>query len=280
MVSVHKTIQEIKNITSQATRPIGFVPTMGALHPGHESLIRTCRDECKTVVVSIFVNPLQFGPGEDFEKYPRDLKRDLNICEENKVDYLFVPDEREIYPDTNKIEFIHPPEELTNILCGKKRKDHFSGVATVVKKLFSIVEPDYAYFGEKDLQQLYIVRWLVKTFQLPVFVRGCPIIREVNGLAFSSRNRYLNPEQQELASNVYKSLLLARRNVRSGIFTVNKAILESLIFLSQFPEIKVEYFEARDKENLEPVKENKVKGFYFLTAVHLYGVRLIDNIEV
>ena len=280
MTALIKTINEIKNVLAKAERPVGFVPTMGALHAGHISLISIAKEECKTVIVSDFINPLQFGPEEDYERYPRDLEGDLNICKEHNVGYVFAPDEKEIYPDNDKTQNINPPTNLTNILCGKTRKTHFSGVATVVRKFLKIIESDYVYFGEKDLQQTYIVRWLVNEYKIHTFVRSCPIIREENGLACSSRNKFLTKEQIKKASNIYKALQLARQNVRSGIFTPHKAVLESLIFLSKFPEIKVEYFEARDKNNLNEINENKIKGFYFLIAATIENVRLIDNIEV
>ena len=280
MTSLIKTINEIKNVLAKAERPIGFVPTMGALHAGHESLISTARNECKTVVVSDFVNPLQFGPKEDYKKYPRDLDNDLGICKTNRVDYVFAPDEKEIYPNSTKAEIITPPRELTDMLCGKARKGHFSGVVTVIKKLLEIIDSDYVYFGEKDLQQIYVIRWLVNEYKIHTFVRSCPIIREKNGLACSSRNKLLTEEQIKIATNIYKSLQLAKQNVRSGIFTAHKAILESLIFLSKFPEIKVEYFEARGRNNLTEINDHKIKDFYFLIAAKIGNVRLIDNIEV
>ncbi len=281
MTALIKATSEIKDILAKEKRPLGFVPTMGALHDGHISLIKAAREECKLVVVSIFVNPLQFAPNEDFKKYPRNLENDLKVCNENTVDYVFAPDEKEIYPDeSSKNKSIESPKELTGILCGKTRIGHFQGVATVVKKLFDIVQPDYAYFGEKDLQQLYVIKWLVKEYNLPIFIRSCPTVREPNGLAVSSRNQYLTLEQKKTAANIYESLKSAKYNMRIGIFTVSKAILESLIFLSQYPEIKVEYFEARDKDLLAKVDENRRKGFYYFVAAKVGNVRLIDNIEV
>ena len=281
MTVVIKTAQEVKEALCKRERPIGFVPTMGALHAGHVSLIKAARDECKTTIVSIFVNPLQFGPNEDYSKYPRDLLHDLKICEENNVDFIFVPEEKEIYPDSeSKQKIILPPYQLSSILCGKTRPTHFQGVTTVMQNFFNIIESDYAYFGTKDLQQLYIVRWLVKEFNFHIFVRAVPIVREPNGLACSSRNRYLSSEEKDIASNIYQSLQLAKQNTRSGFFTVSKTTLESIVFLSRFPGIKVEYFEAKDKENLAKVDDYKTSGFYFLTAVKIGNVRLIDNIEI
>ena len=279
MTIVIKQVNDLKNVLAKAERSIGFVPTMGALHDGHISLIKAAELDCKTTVVSIFINPLQFGPTEDYEKYPRNLSDDLRICEENKVDFVFIPDEKEIYPSAD-FKPIVPPERLASDLCGRTRENHFRGVATVVKRFFDIVCPDYAYFGEKDLQQLYLIRWLVKEFKLPIFIRAGLTIRESDGLACSSRNRYLTDRERKLAPVLYKSLVLAKRDVHSGIFTVNKAMLEGLISLAKYPEIKVEYFEARDKESFGKVDENKMKSFYFLIAARIGNVRLIDNIEV
>ena len=281
MTLLIKTIDELKSMLSNSQKPVGFVATMGALHAGHISLISAAKNDCKNVIVSIFVNPLQFGPHEDFDKYPGDLKKDLKICEENNVNIVFAPEKKEIYPTSeSEKEIILPPMELSRILCGKTRKNHFEGVATVIKKLLDVIEPDYAYFGEKDLQQLYIIRWLVKEFNLPVVIKSCPTVRESNGLACSSRNQNLTNEQIEIASNIYKSLKLAKQNTRSGIFTVSRVVIESLVFLTQCSEIKVEYFESGDKENLRRVDEFKTKGFYYLVAARVGRVRLIDNIEV
>ena len=282
MTSLIKSIQDIKNVIAKSEKPLALVPTMGSLHAGHISLIQAAKNECKTTIVYIFVNPLQFGPNEDFNEYPRDLTGDLKICEENNVDFVFAPEANEIYPDIGgeKNNVIHPPAELENILCGKTRKSFFSGIATVIKRFIDIIEPDFIYFGEKDLQQLYVIRWLVKEFNLPVTVRQCPTVREATGLACSSRNKYLTSEERTIAASLYKSLKLAKGNTRSGIFPVNKSILESLILLSHFPEIKVEYFEARDKSNLAKVPEDTKHGFYYLIAAKIGKTRLIDNIEV
>ena len=280
MTTVIKSVQDIKNVLAKSERPVGLIPTMGALHAGHISLIEASKRDCKTTVVYIFVNPLQFGPSEDFKKYPRDLEGDLKVCEKLNVDYLFAPEEEEIYPKNEDIKNIIPPETLSSILCGKTRTNFFSGVATVVKRFLDIVQPDYVYFGKKDLQQLYVIRWLVKEFDIHTLVKECPTVREANGLACSSRNKYLSEEEKEVASHLYKSLVLAKKNIRSGIFTVSKAILESLVYLSKFKEINVEYFEARDKENLSKIEDSKASGFYFLLAAKIRDVRLIDNIEV
>lgn len=281
MTTLIKTTQEIKSVLSESRRPVGFVPTMGALHAGHVSLISAAKRECKTTVVSVFVNPLQFGPNEDYEDYPRDLDNDLKICERNEVDFVFAPTQDEIYPANTLMQKpIKSPLELTKILCGRTRPTHFEGVATVVYKLCNIVQSDHMYFGKKDLQQLYVVRWLAQEYNLPVVIKSCPIVREENGLACSSRNRYLSREEKDIAANLYKSLLLAKQNTKSGLFSVNEAILESIVFLSQFSQLRVEYFDARDKENLSEVKGDRTGDFYYLVAAKIGKVRLIDNVEV
>ena len=282
MTSLIKSSQDIKNVIAKSDKPLALIPTMGSLHAGHISLIKAAKSECKTTIVYIFVNPLQFGPSEDFNQYPRSLEIDIKKCTENEVDIVFAPEISDIYSDMEetKNNLIVPPPELANILCGKSRQGHFSGVATVIKRFFEIIEPDYAYFGEKDLQQIYIIKWLVKEFNLPVTIKSCPTIREDSGLAYSSRNKYLDDNQKKIAAGLYKSLKLAKGNSRTGFFTVSKSILESLIMLSHFPEIKVEYFEARDKVTLAKVPDDTKHGFYYFIAAKFGNVRLIDNIEV
>lgn len=278
MTKLIKSINEIKDNLSNCEKPIGFVATMGSLHKGHISLIDKCKSENKTSVLSIYVNPLQFGPDEDYKQYPRNFEEDLKIANEKKIDYVFAPDDEDMQPK-HKSEIIPPPDYLSSILCGISRKNHFTGVATIVNMLFNIIEPNNSYFGKKDLQQLYIINWLVKEFNLPVQIKACPIVREENGLACSSRNKNLNKEQKSVAANIYKSLELAKQNSRSGIFTASKVILESLIHLSRFKDIKIEYFEAREKEKLSKVNDNQTSNIYYLTAAKVGNTRLIDNIE-
>ncbi|MBI2995263.1 MAG: pantoate--beta-alanine ligase [Candidatus Melainabacteria bacterium] len=282
MTILIKTKKEIKDKLLELPKPIGLVPTMGALHAGHISLIQAAQTECKTVIVYIFVNPLQFGPDEDYEKYPRDLESDLKICEQNKVDIAFAPSVNEIYPEMDfNEETISPPVELTNILCGKTRVNHFNGVATVINKFFNIIQPDYAYFGKKDFQQLCVIKWLVHNYKHKTNIKACPTIREKSGLACSSRNKYLKKDELEIASNLYKSLKMAKANLISGMFSVQECVLESLVFLSQFLKIKVEYFEARQKDTLVKIKDNyELRDFHFFVAAKVGNVRLIDNIEI
>ena len=280
MTILTKSIKEVKELLSKANRPVGLVPTMGALHAGHISLINASKAENKTTVVSIFVNPLQFGPNEDLKSYPRDLEKDLEICKGHNVDIIFAPPNEEYYPDEIKNNLIAPPEELTEKLCGKFRKGHFSGVATAVKRLFEIIQPDNSYWGQKDLQQYYIIQWLIEKFNSQIKTTLRPTVREPTGLAYSSRNTQLTENEKNIAAAIYKSLKLAKENTKSGIFSISKSVLESLIFLSQFPELKVEYFEARDKDRLEKVDDNKKNNLYYFIAVKINNVRLIDNIEV
>jgi len=280
MTKLIKTIHDFKQ--NSFNEPIGLVPTMGALHEGHFSLINAAKKECSTVIVYIFINPLQFGEGENYDIYPRDLDSDIEKCKKINVDFVFAPETSEIFPDANKVKnnLIKPPSELSSILCGKTRINHFDGVATVVKRFLNIVNPDNVYFGKKDLQQLYIIYWLIKEFKLKTIVKDCPIVREKGGLAYSSRNNHLDEKQKEIASNIYKALKLAKDNVRSGMFSIQESILESLVHLTKHSDIKVEYFEARNKNDLTEVNGKVQSGFYFLTACNVGNVRLIDNIEV
>ena len=282
MTKLIKTIKEIQEELKKSTRPIGLVPTMGALHDGHISLINAAKEESKTVVVYVFVNPLQFAPNEDYKTYPRDVNGDLEKSKIQEVDYVFAPNVEEVFPNIEEFKnnLITPPDSLEKILCGKTRTDHFKGVATVIKRFFDIVQPQNIYFGQKDLQQLYVIRWLIDKYNLAINLRECPTVREINNLALSSRNNYLKEDEIQVAAHMYESLKMAKDNVKSGMFTPKKAILESIVFLSKFPQIKVEYFEARDKDSLKEVEETKTKGFYFLMAARVGNVRLIDNIEI
>lgn len=281
-MKVCKTIKEIQDSLKSEEQPIALIPTMGALHKGHISLIEKAKSECKTVVVYVYVNPLQFSPNEDFNSYPRDIESDIETCKGLGVDFLFTPESSEVFPDIEKEkkEVITPPHNFTSLLCGKSRKGHFEGVATVLKRFFEIIGPDKVYFGEKDRQQLYIVQWLIDEFKFPIELVSCPIVRDISGLALSSRNSYLNDDQIETAARIYKALEIGKVNIHSGIFTVKKALLESLVYLSNYPEVKVEYLEARDKDSLKEVDNDKKHDFYVFIAAKIGNVRLIDNIEV
>lgn len=270
-----KEMQAISRSLFKTGREVGFVPTMGYLHEGHLSLVRRARSENDVVVVSIFVNPTQFGPNEDYERYPRDEKRDRKLLEEEGVDYLFIPSVSEMYPEgySTFVEVLG----LTEGLCGAKRPGHFRGVATVVTKLLNIVFPTRAYFGEKDYQQLQVIKRLVRDLNIPVEVVGCPIVREEDGLAMSSRNTYLSPEERESALSLYKGLELAEELFESG--ERNPEVIKKRVeeFILSHPKVeKIDYVEIVDPENLKPVKEVKKRDVIAL-AVFVGKTRLIDN---
>jgi len=259
---------------------VGFVPTMGALHIGHESLIKKAREENDRVVVSIFVNPIQFGPNEDFEKYPRQLDADCKMCVKNKVELIFAPTPQIMYPEKNNssdgdITTVVPPISFQDKLCGKSRPGHFNGVATVVLKLFNIVQPDRAYFGQKDAQQLIIIKKMVKDLDIPVEVIGCPIIRESDGLACSSRNTYLSLSERENALCLSKVLFKISELFDSGVTDVNYALSEATKILNK--NIDLEYLEVLDFKNLKKIDTLK-NDTIILIAAKINKVRLIDNI--
>ena len=253
----------------------GLVPTMGALHEGHEKLIQVAQRECDWLAVSIFVNPTQFGPEEDFDTYPRDLDSDLARCRQLGVDLVFQPGGDEIYPDTHRT-FVEV-ETVTSHLCGRFRPGHFRGVATIVLKLLNILEPDRAYFGEKDAQQTVVVRQLVKDLNLPVRIRQVPTVRESDGLAISSRNIHLKPQERKAAAALFQTLKEIRTMVLRGIRDAAQVRRSGLRILSGEPLVQVEYLELVDPETMQPVSE--VRGpVRAAGAIRLGGVRLIDNI--
>ncbi len=264
----------LKSIRCENRQSIGFVPTMGYLHEGHRRLIRESKMQNDITVVSIYVNPLQFGEGEDYERYPRDLGRDISICEEEGVDVVFAPSDEDMYPEKPLVGI--EIKGLTDILEGKFRPGHFSGVCNVVLKLFNIIQPDRAYFGEKDYQQLKVVQRLVKDFSLPVEIVPVPTVRDPDGLALSSRNTYLSPEERESALSLYRSFLLAEKLFKGG--NTEASLLKEAIreFILRHPHVKgVDYVEITDPE-LRPVSEAKV-GDRILLAVWVGDTRLIDN---
>jgi len=265
-------------VWSQAERQqgqrIAFVATMGALHEGHLSLVREAKKRGNRVVVSIFVNPTQFAPAEDFAAYPRNFVRDRGLLETEGVDVLFHPAAEDIYPPGNKTYV--EVKELSNILCGARRPGHFQGVATVVTKLFNIVRPDVAIFGEKDYQQLQIIRRLVRDLFLDVEIVGHPIVRESDGVAMSSRNEYLNADERKAARCLSRSLHRAECLVRQGE-TSAKAIAEAVIAeLHNEPLAVVEYVTISDVETLEPLEQIRQSALLAL-SVTIGQARLIDN---
>ncbi len=279
-MEVAKTIESVRGLVKAARsagKKIGFVPTMGALHIGHISLIEAALKDCDFVVVSIFVNPTQFGPGEDFEKYPRPLKADLEICEKVGVDVVFVPTPEQMYPGKNII-WVNV-EKLTETLCGRSRPGHFRGVTTVCAKLFNIVAPDVAFFGQKDAQQAIVIKRMVADLNVPLEIVVCPTVREPNGLAVSSRNKYLTEEQKQEASYIYKSLQKCREMIDAGTKDAGKIIGEMRKVLNQVPEIEIEYVSIVDAESLQGI--NHIAGTVLTAvAVRIGTARLIDNILV
>lgn len=256
---------------------IGFVPTMGALHEGHLSLIRAAREANDIVVVSIFVNPTQFNDPEDYRNYPRTREADKLRLEEAGVDLAFMPDEAEMYPEGRQNLADFDPGYLGQVLEGEKRPGHFEGMATIVKKLLETVKPDYAYFGQKDYQQLLIVRELVSTYQLPVSIVSEPIVRESDGLALSSRNVLLTPEERELAPVIYQTLKYCRDQVERD-FRPEEVSQEGVDALNRYEAFTLEYFTIRNAFTLAPVTSaERPKAAIILVALGIGKVRLIDN---
>lgn len=257
---------------------IGFVPTMGFLHEGHINLIRMAKRDCDKVFISIFVNPTQFGPGEDFKKYPRDVKRDSALAEKEGVDYIFYPTVQEMYGSDHKT--MVEVKELGKIMCGKHRPGHFAGVTTIVLKLFNIIDAHKAYFGQKDYQQMIIIKKMAADLNLDIEIVRGPTIRERDGLAISSRNRYLSAEERRNAAILYECLNLAEDMVKNGEKDLEKIKRIILGKLEDNRFIKsVDYFEFRDPRTLEEIKraDKKYKSILAAAAVWIGKTRLIDN---
>lgn len=255
-------------------RRVGLVPTMGALHEGHLSLIRLARTRAEVVVVSIFVNPTQFGPGEDFERYPRTFERDAELCAGEGVDLVFHPEAAELYAPDHSVYVVD--EQLSRGLCGASRPGHFRGVATVVTKLFNLVQPQLAVFGEKDAQQLRIIRRLVRDLNIPVTLLAGPTVREADGLALSSRNRLLNPAERSQAVCLRRALDLAESRYREGERNADKIKCAMKELIDRAPAARIDYIEIVDDESLEPLGRLQGRALVAL-AVHFSHTRLIDN---
>lgn len=256
---------------------IGFVPTMGYLHEGHRSLMDAARKENDKVVVSIFVNPMQFGPTEDLESYPRDLQKDATLCEGVGVDLIFHPEPEEMYPE-GFCSYVDM-NGLTTELCGKSRPIHFRGVQTVVLKLFHIVTPDNAYFGQKDAQQLAVIKRMVKDLSVDITIHGCPIIREEDGLAKSSRNTYLNAQERQAALILSKSLKEGQRLIAEGqkdADAIKKAITD---YIQTEPMAKIDYVDVVDFDTITPIHTISEETLVAI-AVYIGKTRLIDNFIV
>ncbi len=258
-----------------ASKTPGLVPTMGALHEGHLSLVRAAKTQCGTVAVSIFVNPTQFGPREDLSKYPRQLERDCQLLEKEDVDILFAPSVEEIYPQGNVTWVL--VEGLSEKLDGRSRPGHFRGVTTIVAKLFHIIEPHAAFFGQKDAAQLAIIRRMVRDLNFPVEIIACPIVREPDGLAMSSRNAYLSREERARALVLRGALELAEREFQAGERAAKKLIFGAQQLIVAEPQVRLDYVEIVDPDTLDPVE--RISGAALIAvAAYVGSTRLIDNI--
>lgn len=280
LVHTIKEVREQIKEWKKAGLTVGLVPTMGALHNGHLSLIKKAVEKCDKVVVSVFVNPIQFCPGEDLDKYPRTLEADQKLCESNGVNIVFAPTPSEMYGDcqmrTNDfLTYVIPPFFYVNKLCGKSRVGHFDGVCTVVNKLFNIVQPDCAFFGQKDAQQLIIIKKMVKDLNIPVEIIPCPIVREESGLALSSRNKYLSEEDKIQALALSKILNNIKNCYKKGITDVEALKETAYQFLNDHHDL--EYLEFMNEENLDEMTTADDHTRVFI-ACKVGGVRLIDNI--
>jgi pantoate--beta-alanine ligase len=277
-VKKKKEINDISNYLKKEGKKIGLVPTMGYLHEGHISLMKKAKKECDIVILSIFINPIQFGPKEDFKRYPRDLKRDEAIAKKNGIDYIFYPPVSQMYSNDHKT-YVRVLQ-IDEIMCGKTRKKHFMGVCTVVLKLFNIINPDVAYFGLKDYQQFIVIKKMTKDLDLSLTIKGLRTIREKDGLALSSRNKYLSFKERENANILYKTLIDTKKKIllsQDDISFIQKESIEKI--KSNKYVKKIDYFDIRDAKNLGEIKQPK-KGQKILiaSAVFIGHTRLIDNI--
>lgn len=269
--------EKIKEYKKQG-KTIALVPTMGCLHNGHKSLMEKAHSIADVTVISVFVNPIQFCPGEDYDRYPRTLEQDKIVAESAGVDIIFAPSVNEMYPNLQKfsdLTMVVPPYELTDIMCGKSRVGHFDGVETVVTKLFNIVQPDYACFGMKDIQQLFLIKKMVRDLNIPVQIIDCPLVREESGIALSSRNKYLSDSEKETALTISKSLFAIKESVKLGIRDTKKLFDICLTNLSK--NVELEYLEFVNADTFKKVDEIENKTICAIAA-RVGNVRLIDNI--
>jgi pantoate--beta-alanine ligase len=277
-LEIAPTVEQVRALSRAARfngEKVGLVPTMGALHEGHVSLVRAALAECDLVAVSIFVNPTQFGANEDFAKYPRNLERDCELLEREGVQLVFAPSTEQMYPQEN-VTWIEV-KALSGRLCGKSRPGHFRGVATVVAKLFHIIEPDVAFFGQKDAAQVAVIRRMVQDLNFPLTIEVCPIVREPDGLALSSRNAYLNPEERKSALILYQSLMRVKALFEAGELDSAKLIASAGQEFSREPGVKLEYFEIVDPDTLE-VRPTIRERVLVAVAATIGSTRLIDNV--
>jgi pantoate--beta-alanine ligase len=275
LVSTAAELREAVRSARQAGKRIGLVPTMGYLHAGHRTLMTTARAESDFVVVSIFVNPMQFGPNEDLARYPRDLERDTALCASVPVDILFHPDFAEVYPEGFQTKVTIGG--LTEVLCGASRPGHFDGVATVVTKLFNLVQPDVAYFGQKDAQQVAVIQRLVRDLNIPVDIRPVPTVREADGLALSSRNSYLSPDERAAALVLSRTLFWAQAEVGAGERDLVALRAAMVARIEAEPLARIEYVQIVDPLTLQPGE--RLTGLALAAlAVRIGKTRLIDNL--
>lgn len=274
--------EKIKDINAYATKAreqgltIGFVPTMGALHEGHLSLVKKAIAENDVVIVSIFVNPIQFNNPEDLAKYPREIGKDLALLQKEGVHVVFTPSDKEMYPET--VSDTYNLGSLSSVMEGKFRPGHFNGVAVVVHKFFQIIQPHKAYFGEKDYQQLLIIKALVRNYNIPVEIVGCPINREADGLARSSRNSRLSPQMKEAAPFIHQQLVEAIKLAKE--LTAEELENHIILVFEKHPLFKLEYFTIANGSTLDPIKGKITENSYGFIAVYAGDIRLIDNIRL
>jgi len=277
IVSSLKTIRTLTERLKIKGKSIGFVPTLGALHQGHLSLIRQAAAENDIVVVSIFVNPIQFGPKENYRRYPRNLRLDARLCRREGADVIFFPDAQQMYTGNYKTYVI--VQDLSDVLCGKFRPGHFKGVATVVTKLFNIVRPDIAYFGGKDAQQAIIIKKVVEDLNIPVRIKVMPTVREEDGLAMSSRNAYLNKEERRDAAVLYQALILAKNLIKQGSVDSSGIIRKMRRLINKKKSACIQYISVVKHKDLQPM--DKIRGKVLIAlSVWIGKTRLIDNIVI
>lgn len=279
---IAETVDEVRSQTAEwkkEGRTIGLVPTMGYLHEGHLSLVKASVDSCEKTVVSVFVNPTQFGPNEDLETYPRDFDRDCALLEAAGADLVFHPEPAEMYPE-GFATYVEILSEMPRQLCGKSRPTHFRGVCTVVCKLFNIVAPDRAFFGEKDAQQLAIVKKMARELCMGVEVVGCPTVREPDGLAKSSRNFYLNAEERQAAPVLSEAIAIGKQMVQDGQTDADRIVAAMRAHIEEEPLAKIDYVSAVDAVTMMPVGQVTPGNTLFAMAVYIGKTRLIDNVSV
>ena len=276
-MKVVKSIDELRKERPHLAGPVGLVPTMGFLHIGHLSLVQAAHQDCASVVVSIFVNPSQFGPREDFSRYPRDLQRDLSLLEAENVDLVWVPDNEIMYPEGYQSWVT--VDGLTKRLEGEIRPGHFRGVTTIVAKLFNAVQPDKAFFGQKDAQQAQVILRMVEDLNFPIDIKVCPIIREADGLAMSSRNTYLNSEERKAATVLYHALQAAREEIQNGSKDVSVIKKKMAAVFEMEPLARIQYIACVNPDTFEELESIRMKNL-FLLAVYIGNTRLIDNLLI